>query len=117
MSENRFTPGPWLQSWDCESPTGSDASQKYEGFEVVTSDGWPIAFVPIHFAFPPVRRQPAKRELDWDEASANLRLLCAAPKLYEALRDCIASLGGINSDATPESARLAIAQATGASHE
>jgi len=106
------TPGPWLQSWSCDPPTGSDASPKYEGFEVVTNDNWPVAFVPIHFVFPPVRSQQTKREIDWDEASANLRLISAAPDLLEALQFCLKhSLRVSESDF----AVAAIAKATGVS--
>lgn len=85
----KHTPGPWLQSWDCDAPTGSDASPKYDGFEVVTNDGWPIAFLPIHFVFPPNKQEMNKRELDWDEAAANLRLISAAPDLLAALQSML----------------------------
>ena len=123
------TPGPWLQSWDCWAPTGSDASPKYDGFEVVNDDGWPVAFVPIHFVSAPVKSQQTKREIDWDEASANLRLISAAPELLEALRLALQALEAISNEMTVgerytnagqhlldslNPARAAIAKATGA---
>ena len=57
-----------------------------------------------------------KRELDWDEASANLRLISSAPDLLSTLRR-IAELG-INHNTYSEQlmcemARAAIAKATG----
>lgn len=107
----KHTPGPWLQSWNCDAPTGSDASPKFDGFEVVTNDGWPVAFLPIHFVFPPVRAEINKRELDWDEASANLRLISAAPELLEALKNFVDGCS-TSVDAAAQ-ARAAIAKATG----
>ena len=122
------TPGPWLQSWGCDAPTGSDASPKYDGFEVCTELGWPVAFLPIHFVFPPVRAEMNKRELDWDEASANLRLVSAAPELLSALRLTLLALEAISAEMTVgerytnagqhlldalNPARKAIAKATG----
>ena len=113
---SKHTPGPWLQSWDCDPPTGSDASPKYDGFEVVDGEGWPVAFVPIHFVFPPVRSQQSKRELDWDEASANLRLISAAPELLAALK-AVLSVANMRIDdaciGVFDDARKAIAKATG----
>jgi hypothetical protein len=41
-----------------------------------------------------------------------VRCVNSHDELLSALRDCIASLGGINSDAVPETARAAIAKAT-----
>jgi hypothetical protein len=111
--KTNHTPAPWLQSWDCDAPTGSDASPKYEGFEVTTDSGWPIAFLPINFVFPPVRREMNKRALDWDEASANLRLISSAPELLQVLKRIVlnptAQIGG---DMRAE-AIAAIAKATG----
>ena len=109
------TPGPWLQSWDCWAPTGSDASPKYDGFEVVNDDGWPVAFVPIHFVSAPVKSQQTKREIDWDEASANLRLISAAPCLLAAcIQMCNHYSGSLDHQpAYVAMARAAIAKATG----
>lgn len=46
------------------------------------------------------------------KSKANAKLIAAAPELLAALRDCIAALGGVNSDNVPETARKAIAKAT-----
>jgi hypothetical protein len=87
----QHTPGPWLQDFECCIPSGTHpkASEAYEGFEVKDEDGWPIAFIPVRFPVHPTERWPAKNELDWDEAVANLRIISAAPELLEACRALI----------------------------
>ena len=81
---------------------------------MLTNDGWPVAFVPIHFVFPPVRREMNKRELDWNEASANLRLISSAPELLAALKALSNQASSTELAAAHDLARAAIAKATGA---
>ena len=93
MKTAKHTPGPWLQDFDCSEPSGCSSKSKYEGFQVVDEDNWPIAFLPVFFDESPTKRYPSKTAIDWDEQAANLRLISAAPKLLAALKELVAEFG------------------------
>ena len=56
---------------------------------------------------------PSPGSKEFSECLANAKLIASAPELLQALKDAVAALGGMNSDNVPETARAAIAKATG----
>ena len=99
---DKHTPGPWFVDKD-GNVWRRDPKTLYQNGGGVAGDrplasahrGW---YGATEIGFP---------------VEANGRLIASAPDLLEAARDCIAALGGIRSDSVPESARAAIAKATG----
>lgn len=90
-----FTPGPWFYRRSNE--WSHTVVTKHGVLPDGTDNCWTVAEVNK-------QREP--------EHEANARLIAASPELYQALRDCVAALGGINSDNVPDTARAAIAKAT-----